>query len=171
MSITEAKNRSLKENDMKDKVPISGRVKVEITRADGTVDHIPEHSNDIENSLKAMITDSLQAAQTFGISQTALFDGSYFSSVPNGQSGIVVHTNSNDYETECTETTSGLTAYQYQYIGIVRASNQKVLTGAKLGYNWSTSSFTTLHATDSFSTTLEDGDQLTITWTITLADA
>jgi len=156
---------------MKDKVPIAGKVKIEITRANGTTEHKPEHSNDIENALKAKITDSLQAAATFGISQATLSDGSYFVAPTNNESGIVVHTATTNYQTLCTQTTSGLTAYQCQYVGIIRASDQKVLTGAKLGYKWATSAFTTLHATDTFSETLEDGDQLTITWTITLDDA
>ena len=152
---------------MKENVPISGRVRMVITRANGTVEHLPEHDNDIESALKIAITDSLQSAQTFGISQTALFDGDKFVAPTTNQSGIVVKTSGSSYETECTETTSGLTTKQYQYVGIVRASDTKALTSAELGYNWSSSSFTTIHASDTFTQTLEDGDQLTITWTIT----
>ena len=167
MSIMEAKNRSLKENDMKDNALISGRVKVEITRANGAVEIIPEHDNDITTALKVAITDSLQAGVTFGISQTALFDGDKFVTPTTNQSGIIVKTSGSDYESITTETTSGLTSKQYQYVGIVRAENQKVLVGAELGYKWTGSLWTTQHAEDTFSQTLEDGDQLTITWTIT----
>ena len=156
----------------KEKMKVKGRVSLEITRADGTVELVPEHDNDIENALKAMITDSLQAAKTFGISSTSLFNGSYFSSPGANESGIVAHTSSATYECETTKIASG-SEYAYKYQGIIRASDTKSLTGAKIGYKWLTGStaFTTIHATDTFNQTLNDGDQLTITWTITLADA
>lgn len=158
---------------MKNKMGIGGRVAIEITRADGTVEHLPEHDNDIENALKAKITDTLQAASTYGISQTSLFNGSYFSAPAANESGIVVTTSSSTYESETTELSSGDNKV-YKFQGIVRASDTKVLNGAKIGYKWiasSTNAFTTLHASDTFSQTLNDGDQLTITWTITLDDA
>jgi len=165
MSITEAKSRSLKENDMKDNALISGRVKVEIIRANGAVEIIPEHDNDITTALKVAITDSLQAGVTFGISQTALFDGDKFVAPTTNQSGIIVKTSGSNYESITTEGSG--TSKQYQYIGIVRAENEKILVGAELGYKWTGSIWTTQHAEDTFNQTLQDGDQLTITWTIT----
>ena len=42
----------------KEKMKLKGRVSLEITRADGTVEVVPEHDNDIENPLKQIIVDS-----------------------------------------------------------------------------------------------------------------
>ena len=153
-----------------DKIPMSGKVRVVIERANGTIEEFGEKSNDISNGVKGKIASSMQSGQTYGVSQQTLFDGDKFPSPTSSQSGIIIHTSSTKYETLTTEE-SASTAYKYKYKGIARAEASYSITGAILGYNWGGSSFGTEHATHSFNQSLSDGDQLTITWEITLADA
>ena len=154
-----------------DKVAIGGKIKLTVEKADGTIIELGERKNDIDNSLKAKIAVVLRAGGEFGISQKTLFGSDAFTTPPtDDESGIVVHTSSTKYECLTTKE-SASTAYKYKYKGLVRAETSYTITGAILGYDWNSTAFVTTHATHAFSQALVDGDQLTITWEITLADA
>ena len=158
---------------MKDIVTPSGIVNVEIFRANGSVETISE-PNAINQSIRNKLATALQATTT-GVSPLAspTFDSSAFQSPTNGQSGIyVVTTGGTKYEMITSLDTSGTLTFTTK--GILRAEASYTIASAKLGNNYQTSGaeFQTIVSTKTFSgnISLVDGDQLTITWQLTIAD-
>ena len=158
---------------MKDIVTPSGIVNVEIFRANGSVETISE-PNAINQSIRNKLATALQATTT-GVSPLAspTFDSSAFQSPTNGQSGIyVATTGGTKYEMLTSLDTSGSLTFTTK--GILRAEASYTIASAKLGNNYQTSGgeFQTIVSTKTFSgnISLVDGDQLTVTWQLTIAD-
>jgi len=161
-----------------DRVTPSGKVSVEIIRANGNVEHL-QGSNAIHQDIRNKLAASL-AAGTSAISCIAnpAFDNDNFTSPTNGQSGIyIIHTNGTKYEMVSTKTStdSNGTAKTFTIKGVLRAEATYTIASGVLGHAYSTSSgaFTTITSTHTFSENigLVDGDQLTVTWVITIADS
>ena len=159
---------------MKDTVIPSGKVHIEIIRANGLIENI-EEPNAINQAIRNKLAATLAAATT-GVSCIAdpKFDNDNFTSPTNGQSGIyVVATNASKYEMVSTRSSSGTKTFTIQ--GVLRSEASYTIASAVLGNVYSTSSgaFTTITSTKSFSgnISLVDGDQLTVTWVITIADS
>lgn len=158
---------------MKDTVIPSGKVHIEIIRANGFIENIEE-----PNTIHQNIRDKLAASLASGTSDMSCiasptFDNDNFTSPTNGQSGIyVVATNASKYEMVSTKTNSGVKTFTIK--GVLRAEASYTIASAVLGHVYSTSSnaFTVVTSTKTFSgnISLVDGDQLTITWVITIAD-
>ena len=159
---------------MKDKVIPSGKVHIEIIRANGSIENM-EEPNAINQAIRNKLAATLASATT-GVSCIAdpIFDNNNFTTPTNGQSGIyVVHTNGTKYEMASTRSASGTKTFTIT--GVLRAEASYTIASAVLGNVYSTSSnaFTTITSTKSFSgnISLVDGDQLTVTWVITIADS
>ena len=157
-----------------ERVQPSGRVAVEIIRANGSTEHL-EGSNAIAQALRNKLAATLQAGTT-GTSCVAqpTFDSNAFQSPTNGQSGIyILLTNNTKYEMLTTKTVSG--AKTFTVTGVLRAEAGYTIASAVLGnaYSTSSSAFATVTSTHTFSSNivLVDGDQLTVTWVITIADS
>mgnify|MGYP003664952220 CR=1 FL=1 len=160
-----------------DRVTPSGKVSVEIIRANGNVEHL-EGSNAIHQDIRNKLAASL-ASGTTNICCIAnpAFDSNAFQTPTNGQSGIyIVLTNGTKYEMLSTKTStdSNGTAKTFTVTGVLRSEATYAIASGVLGNVYSTSSgaFTTITSTHAFSggISLVDGDQLTVTWTITIAD-
>lgn len=158
---------------MKDIVTPSGFINVEIQRANGFVETISE-PNAINQSIRNKLATALQTSTT-GVSPLAspVFDSTAFSTPTNGQSGIyIVSSGGTKYEMQTSLDTSGTLTFTTK--GVVRAEASYTIASAKLGNNFQTSGseFETIVSTKTFSSaiSLVDGDQLTITWQLTIAD-
>ena len=159
---------------MKDTITPSGKVQIEILRANGSIE-IMDEPNAIHQNIRDKLAASL-AAGTSAMSCIAspAFDNDNFPTPTNGQSGIyVVHTNGSKYEMVSTKTNSGAKTFTIK--GVLRAEASYTIASGVLGHAYSTSSgaFTTVTSTKTFSgnISLVDGDQLTVTWVITIADS
>ena len=85
---------------MNDTMGLRGEVKVTIIKADGTVKKKEMH-NTIDSTLKSNIATGLWTGVTYGLN-SSLFDNDNFTSPTDNQSGIVVKSGSNFYETKNT---------------------------------------------------------------------
>ena len=159
---------------MKDTITPSGKVQIEILRANGSIETM-EAPNAIAQAIRNKLATSLQAAPTnISCIESPAFDNNNFTTPTNAQSGIyVVLTNGTKYEMDSSKTASGTKTFTYS--GVLRAEASYTIASAVLGNVYSTSSgaFTTVTSTKTFSgnISLVDGDQLTVTWVITIADS
>jgi hypothetical protein len=162
---------------MKDKTKLVGLVDVVVKRASGDIETM-SGQNTIETEIKNAIASGINGAVSggFGVLISA-FDGSNsgFVAGTSGESGIIVKTTANDYYQCSTEAaSSGNSGTTMKVVGTVKANASKTIDYAYLGHGWSSNAdFAYNVANHSFSSNiaLEDGDQLDITWTITIANS
>ena len=162
---------------MKDQVGLKGEVGFVITKADGTTQEVGNYKNTISTELKTAIATSLQIAQEFGALNGATGDAENFIAATENQAGIVALDTAGNYWTAYTRgASSGNTAATLKLDGTIKANSSKTIASFKMGHGAgvdvaSTGSFSVDYATnDPSDIALVDGDQLDITWTITLAD-
>lgn len=156
---------------MKENIKPVGYVEIEIIRADGSKHQ--EGYNTISSYIKNKVADSLRTASTnFGLLESA-FDNDDFSSPPTSESGIYIEdTGSNKYQMKTTLQSSSDLSFVMK--GVARASQSYTIDKAYLGneYSGSSGTFTWEYSVYDFNpnVSLSDGDQLNVTWTITIAD-
>ena len=161
---------------MEDRITPSGQVRIEVIKASGKKTVELEGPNTIHNDVKHEMASSLvQATNAFGVMESA-FDNDTFTSVTASQSGIVIRDNAspaNLYEMQCTLLDSN--NYDFTVKGIARASQSYTIVSAILGHGWSTgnSDFDVRFSDHTFATSISlvDGDQLNVTWKITIANS
>ena len=157
-----------------DRIEPRGEVEIEIFRSNGHIEKT-KGSNTISAEVKNVIAKSLQAAITGGFGcLTSPFDNDDLSTPPNGESGIYLIDNSNaatHYQMVSTLNSSTLLSFIIK--GVVRAAQAYTFSSAVLGHDYQTNNFTYEFSTFAFSSApvLANGDQLTVTWTITMADS
>jgi hypothetical protein len=154
---------------MQENIKPVGYVEIEIIKADGSKHQ--EGFNTISTAIKNKIASSLRTAQTnFGLLESA-FDNDDFSTPPTNESGIYIQdTGSNKYQMKTTLHSNADLSFVMK--GTARASQSYTIDKAYLGNQYSSGSFTTEYSVYDFNPniSLADGDQLNVTWTITIAD-
>jgi len=166
-----------------DSILSKGVVNIEVISKDGSVREIREGNNTVNSSVKNKITDALQDDTTnFGCT-TNLMDDDDFTTPSANDSGIFVKDNTSPtpvrYQTECSLVSSG--DYTFTMKGILRAAGSYTLPSCHLGnkYNTTNKEFDVAFSDHTFQSgsplannpiSLVDGDQLNITWTMTIAD-
>jgi len=150
---------------VKDKLGMSGEVQVSIRK--GKKQTI---KNSIDSALKTNIASSLQSAQGYFIGGSN-FSTDNFATPTTDENGIVVHTSAPTYfETKTTSVTVNTSANTIVVISSTRADGSSYsLTGAKLGHDYTSNAFERGYATTTFTQAVADGQQLDLTWTITLS--
>ena len=166
---------------MRDKITPQGTVEYEVIKADGTVSK-NGGGNAISSELKNTMASSLRAAtDTYGMQVgDFLTDDSFNSSIPNTKNGIIIKDNQGTkYQMTCTalDMTSD---YKIKVKGVARNNTGStiVITDAYMGHDTSSSQFNIQYSSFDFSVAgdpaddvdVADGDQLNITWEITIAD-
>ena len=162
---------------MKDKTKLIGLVDVVVKRASGEIETM-SGQNTIDTEIKNAMTAGINAQVSggFGVLISA-FDGSQtgFVAGTSGESGIIVKTTANDYyQCSTAAASSGNTGTTMKVVGTIKANASKTIDIAYLGHGWSSNAaFDYNVALHDFSSNiaLDDGDQLDITWTITIADS
>ena len=162
---------------MKDKTKLVGLVNVQITRANGDTETYTGR-NTIDSEIKNAIAAGINAQVSGGFGVlVSPFDGSNtgFVAGTSGESGIIVKTTASDYyQCSTAAASSGNSGTTMKVVGTVKANASKTIDYAYLGHGWSSNAaFDYNVASHSFSSNiaLDDGDQLDITWTITIADS
>ena len=159
---------------MKDTITPKGHVQIEIIRADGSHKKEQEGPNAISSELTQKLAFTLQGANSaYGV-MTSAFDNDDFSTPPNNESGIIiVDTSSNRYQTKTTLDATTQTSFTIK--GVVRASQSYTIDKALMGHDWSTqvNDYDVKFSEYDFSPniSLSDGDQLNVTWVITIANS
>ena len=158
---------------MKDTIIPKGHVQIEIIRADGSHNE-QEGSNAISSELTGKLALTVQGpCSAYGVMESA-FDNDDFSTPPANESGIIlVDTSSNRYQAK--STLDATTAYSFTVKGVVRAAASYTIDKALLGHGWSTNvnDYDVKFSEYDFSPniSLSDGDQLNVTWVITIANS
>lgn len=167
---------------MLDSIGITGEWKARIDRADGTVEEFKE-SNTIETAFKQKVVDAMVGADTSWAMAGSFHTNDGSGQSPNtssltvpatGKGGIVVNTGGSQYlgtQTTIGSSTAITNGWKVTFTGIVRVNSTYTISAIYLkhskasgtnnnydldiasGSNWS-------------STTINDGDQLTISWII-----
>ncbi len=150
---------------MKDKLGMSGEVQVSIRK--GKKQKI---KNAIHSGLRYTISASLQDDKSFYMGG-GNFGTDNFASPTSAENGIVVHNSTPTYyETKTTSATGSTGANTLVVVSSTRADGSSYsLTGAKLGHDYSNGGFNVTYATTTFTQAVADGQQLDLTWTITLS--
>ena len=125
--------------------------------------------NAISTELKNVMASSLQSAQTYG-SSTNKFSTDNFASPTAGENGIVVFdSGSNYYETKMTSVTANTSNNTVTLSSSTKANGSNyTFTGAKCGHGYNSGDFDFLYASTTFTQAVNDGQQLDLTWTITI---
>lgn len=150
----------------------SGTVKWQIIRRDGNIDYSSPEKNLISAELKNKLADTLhQSTANFGV-MTSPFANNDFSIPTNGDSGIVIATVGPSLKFEMLTTLKTTSALSFTIEGLVRAEASYEVDYAMLGFDWYNLSFNTDYSSYDFSPNLDlvNGDQLNITWQITMSD-
>jgi len=162
---------------MKDKTKLVGLVDIQITRANGDTETYTGR-NTIDTEVKNAIASAINSSVSGGFGAlTSPFDGSNtgFVTPTSAESGIIVKTTANDYyQCSTAAASSGNENATLKIVGTVKADASKTVDIAYVGHGWSSNAdFAYNIASHDFSSNiaLDDGDQLDITWTITIADS
>jgi hypothetical protein len=161
---------------MEDRIIPSGEVKIEVIKASGRKIVDMEGPNTVHLDVKhEMANACVLATAAFGVMESA-FDNDTFTTPTSGDSGIIIRDNAGTpvlYEMESTLLDSN--AYDFTVKGVARASQSYTIVSAILGHGWSTSStdFDVRFSDHTFASTIDlvDGDQLNVTWKITIANS
>ena len=164
---------------MKDKTKLVGLVDVVVKRATGEIETM-SGKNTIETEIKNAIAAGINAQVSggYGVLISA-FDGSSsgFAAPTVGESGMIVRTTAGDYyQCATVAASSGNTGTTMKVVGTVKANTSKTIDYAYIGHHaeaTNSADFAYNVANHSFSSNiaLDDGDQLDITWTLTIADS
>lgn len=149
---------------MIDKINMSGELSIAIRK--GKKQKV---KNAISSELKNVMASALQSAQTFGIGGS-LFSTDEFATPTSQENGIVVFdSGSNYYETKMTSVTGNTSANTITLVSSTRANGSSyTFTGAKCGHGYGSGDFDYLMASTTFSQAVNDGQQLDLTWTLTI---
>ena len=157
-----------------DTIGTSGHVTIEIIKPDNKIEN-QDGPNTISSELKNQIAHALAVnISNFGVMESA-FDNDDFSSAPTGESGIYIEdSNNNLYQMKTTLESSTSTSMTLK--GQARASQSYTITDAFLGNSYQSGSpdnFVTEYSAYDFNPdiSLADGDQLNVTWVITISDS
>ena len=161
---------------MEDRVIPSGQVKIEVIKASGQKTVGLEGPNTVHNDVKhEMASACVLATGAFGVIESA-FDNDTFTTPSNGESGIIIRDNSSPavlYEMQTSLIDDNATDFTVK--GIARASTNYTIVSAILGHGWSTggTDFDVRFSDHTFASTISlvDGDQLNVTWKITIANS
>ena len=162
---------------MKDSIRPSGNVEFQVIKKDGTVIDHSGH-NTIHAELKTEMAQSMFSAQgNFGIANTLFDDATFTTTIPDNESGIIIKdTGGEQYQMSTTMTATAAKSFTVK--GEVRNDSGSSITisDAYLGHDTATENFGVQYSTYDFSDNggdqaVADGDQLNITWTITIADS
>ena len=152
---------------MNHKLGVKGEVEISIRK--GKKQKV---KNAISSELKNVIASSMTSAQDFKLN-TSKFDDDNFASPTAGENGITVHTSAPTYyQTKTTGVSANTSTNKLTVTSSTRADGASyTFTGAKLGHgNANTGTdFDYLYASTTFSQAVNDGQQLDLTWVITLA--
>ena len=154
---------------MNDNIGMKGEVTVTVIKADGNKT-TQKMNNAIDTEIKNAIANGLQSAVNYGLNDS-LFATDNFANPDVGGSGIVFKDDNNDY-LECKNTAIGNpgSGYGVKLTGSTRATSQEELAGAYMGKSWaSDANFDTNYASTTFSQTVNDGQQIDVTWEVTIA--
>ena len=159
---------------MEDRITPSGHVKIEIIRASGIKLIDQEGPNTIHLDLKHKMASACVVATTaFGVMNSA-FDNDDFSTPTNGESGIYI-TDTSAVKYQMVTSLDASSAYSFTCKGVARASQSYTIDTANLGHGYSTGNgdFDVQFSSYDFSPniTLADGDQLNVTWQVTIANS
>ena len=149
---------------MKDTINMSGELQLAVIK--GKKQKV---TNSISSELKNVMASAMQSAQTFSLNGSK-FSTDNFASPTAGENGIVVFdSGSNYYETKMTSVTGNTSANTVTLVSSTRANGTSyTFTGAKCGHGYSSGDFDYLMASTTFSQAVNDGQQLDLTWTITI---
>ena len=161
---------------MEDRITPLGEVKIEVIKANGQKTVELEGPNTVHLDVKhAMASACVLATGAFGVMESA-FDNDTFTTPTNGESGIIIRDNASPavlYEMESTLLDSNATDFTVK--GVARASQNYTIVSAILGHGWSTggTDFDVRFSDHTFASniSLVDGDQLNVTWKITIANS
>lgn len=149
---------------MIEKLGMSGEVTVSIRK--GNKQKIV---NSINSEIKNTVASSLRSAQSYFVGGS-LFGTDNFATPTSGENGIVVHTSSTTYETKMTSVSVNLSSNTLTLVSSTRADGSSFsLTGAKCGHDYGSDAFATDYASTTFSQSVADGQQLDLSWVITLS--
>ena len=155
---------------MNDNLGMKGEVTVTVIKADGNKTS-QKMNNAIDTELKNAIANGLQSAVNYGINDS-LFSSDNFVTPDVGGSGIIFKDDTPDY-LECKNTAIGNPdggAYGVKLTGSTRATSGQDLEGAFMGKSWvSDNNFDTNYASTSFTQAVADGQQIDVTWEVTIA--
>ena len=162
---------------LNDSVGPKGTVRWEIRRSGGdyTEGRGPA-PNTINSELKNKLAATLTTATSrFGVAEDMMGDDGMVAA-SNGKSGIALVDDGggphNHYEMDCNLSDTG--AQDFEVSGVVRCETDGItITDAKLGHSWASSSFSVDFSSYAFSpdVDLDDGDQLNVTWEISIDDS
>lgn len=149
---------------MIDNIGIKGELQIEIRKGEKQ-----KVKNAISSELKNVMASALQSAQTFGIGGS-LFSTDNFASPTSQENGIVVFdSGSNYYETKMTSVTGNTGSNTVTLVSSTRANGSNyTFTGAKCGHGYGSGDFDYLFASTTFTQAVNDGQQLDLTWTLTI---
>ena len=162
---------------LNDSVGPKGTVRWEIRRSGGDCTEgrgpAPNAINDeLKNKLAATLTT---ATSRFGVAENMFGDDGMLVAT-NGKSGIALVDDGNGpegyYEMDCNLSSTG--AQDFEVSGVVRCETDGItITDAKLGHSWLNTSFAVDFSSYEFSpdVDLDDGDQLNVTWEISIDDS
>ncbi len=150
---------------MIDKIGMSGELEVSVRK--GKKQKV---KNTISSELKNVMASSLQSAQTFGCGGS-LFDNDNFASPTSSENGIAVYISGPTYyQTKMTSVTASTGANTVTFVSSTRADGSSyTFTGAKVGHGYGSSDFDYLYASTTFTQAVADGQQLDLSWVITLS--
>lgn len=153
---------------MKDSLGLQGEVKVEIIRA-GKKESEQIVTNAVDTEIRDRIAKGLKETEDYGIN-VSLFTTDNFVTPTNTESGIVLHDASNNYE-GADETVGAVPAAKGVRItsSTRRDGGTITLTGAFCGRNFGNGDFQIGYASTTFSQAVADGQQIDVTWDITIA--
>lgn len=154
---------------MNENIGMKGEVTVTVIKADGnkTTQKI---TNAIDTEIKNAIANGLQSGVNYGLNDS-LFATDNFASPDVGGSGIVFKDDANDY-LECKNTAIGNPASHkgVKLTGSTRATSGQDLEGAYMGKSWASgNNFDTNYASTTFTQTVNDGQQIDVTWEVRIS--
>jgi len=151
----------------------SGTVSWEVIKRNGSVVTSEGKENTIQSELKNKLSDTLYTAtNNFGLLNSP-FNNDDFSSPTNGESGIVLNGTSPTALYQMDTSLDSNSSLSFTIEGVIKASASYSIPSAILGHYWSTTTFLTDYSAHTFSSQIEldDGDQLNVTWQITISDS
>lgn len=164
---------------MKDAIRPSGKVEVQVIKKDGTVINHSGH-NTIHAELKTEMAQSMFSAQgNFGIANSLFDDDTFTTTIPDNESGIIIK-DTNDVQYQMATTGTDLSSdTSFTVRGEVRNDSSASITIAEayLGHDTASENFGVQYSTYDFDVdgsgdqAVADGDQLNITWQITIDDS
>jgi len=162
---------------MKDSLRPSGRVEIEVIKKDGTVINHGSQNTIDDGLMEEMAKSMFQAEGNFNINYNLFTDATFTTTIPDDKSGIIIKDTGGE-KYQMATTMPGTAAKSFQVKGEVRNNSNSTITisDAYLGHDTNSESFGVDYASYDFSVqgsgdqAVADGDQLNITWSISIDD-